>query len=219
MPDEPTLDEYVASEGTTDNPREGTVLDAPDDGHVHHEDTVHDYWHGDERIGYQDFPTYTLVPPGSFSIVLSSDDAVEAPHVDEPSLRPGVYLKGTATLGMRPPPPTAIDDTYLRFAAEAAVLAVAEVASDEAVVAIQQLHHSLSFGVRSRDRGVQDHVYNPHETPITYLEHDPRPGGLHGGYICVRRFGTPFDVHTRVPEPRLDLDDLRVPVPWTGGDC
>lgn len=219
MADHRTLDEYAAAEGTTDNPRGGTALDAPEDGHVHHGNTVHDYWHGDEEVANDTFPTYTLVPPGEFHLVLVADDAVQVPHVDGPApLTPGVYLKGTATVGTLPPTPVAIDDEYLRFAAEAAVLAVADVASDEDVVAIHQLHHSLTFAVRDQERRTQDHVFDPHHLPTTYLNHDPGPDGLHGGYISIRRFGTPYDVSTTVPEPRLDLEDLRVTIPWSGGD-
>jgi hypothetical protein len=207
-----TLDEFAAECGTTDDPREGIEVTPPDDGHVRREHELDPFWHGEREIFNGYHHGYSLVPPGRLHIILdASGDCVERGwKVDEP-LKRGVYLDGRADVGTMPPTPIEIDDIYLQFAAEAAILATqASVKQDDEVVAISGNSLSLSFAVRAHEKRLDERLIDLSDDPVVYP--DEKPNELHYGYVTVRRRGTPYEVYTQAEKPRLALDDLRTEV-------
>lgn len=208
MSDHKPLDAFAEECGVTDDAREGIELNPPDDGHVRRASTVDDYWHGLTEIHGSTHPAYSIVPPGSLAIILEPDEDVVTRGwgSDEP-LERGVYLRGKPNVGQTPPAPVEVDDAYLRFAAEAALLAVDDAAAeDDDVVAISKNNLSLSFGVRGMERGEQERLVEMSNDPVTYPEE--RPDELYYGFTTVRRFGTPKKIYTKAEVPRLDLEDL-----------
>ena len=208
MKNHKSLDEFAEECGVTDDAREGVELNPPDSGHVLRASSVDDYWRGLTEVSGSTHPAYSIVPAGSLVIVLDADEDVVTRGwgSDEP-LERGVYLEGRAEVGTKPPAPIEVDDDYLRFAAEAALLAVDDAAADnDEVVAIAKNHLSLSFAVRGMETGDQERLVEKSDDPTTYPRE--RPDELYYGFTTVRRFGTPYKAYTQVEAPRLDLDDL-----------
>lgn len=210
MTDDRSLDEFTEEHGTTDELSGGDLLDPPDDGHLRRENGIHDYWRGTAEHFGSTHPGYSIVPPGRVIIVLApGDDAVERGWGSDAPLERGVYLSGRGDIGSAPPAPVDVDDDHLRFAADAALLAVSDAADeDDEVVAISMDKLSLSFAVRGHPYDYQEYVIETTDEPITYP--DERPDELYHGFVRVRRFGTPYKAYTKAEVPRLALEDLNV---------
>lgn len=204
------LDNFADEHGTTDDIRDDVVLDPPEDGHLRRVNEIHDYWRGLERLGDGYYNAQSMVPPGEFSIVVDVDAVERGWGSDEP-LEPGVWLSGKADVGtLKPPTPVNIDDRYLRFAAEACVIAARELVDDRVVALSTSLHETLTVKVPNEEPGYQEYLLGE---------------GVHGGippedgaetkhgFFSVRKMGTPAKIYTHAEVPRLTFDDLRVDVP------
>lgn len=203
------LSEFAQEHGTADDIRDDVVLDPPEDGHLRRVNTIHDFWHGLERIGSY-YNAQSLVPPGQFSIVVDTDAAERGWGSEEP-LEPGVWLSGKADVGsLKPPTPIEIDDRYLRFAAEACVIAARELVDDRIVALSTSLHETLTVKVPSEEPGYQEYLFGEeHNGGIP-----PEDGAeTQYGFFSVRKMGTPADIYTQAEVPRLTFDDLRVDIP------
>jgi len=206
-----TLDEFADEHGTTDDAREDVELNPPNDGHLRREHEIHDYWAGTAEWNGKSHPAYSIVPPGQFAVVFTTDSVRNGWSDDPPE--PGVYLGGKADVGSTwPPHPVAVDDSYLEFAAGAAIRAVADLADpDDRVVAISVKHLDVTFGVCGQDWAKQEDAFTAGDSPVIYPKEKPEE--VHYGFYGVRRFGTPFEIYSKVKAPRLELDDIRVDIP------
>lgn len=208
MTDHKPLDAFATECGTTDDVRADIELNPPEDGHIRRVSRIHDYWWGEAEVFGSTNPGYSIVPPGSLRIVLEPDaDAVTRGWGSDDPLERGVYLDGRAEIGKTPPSPVEVDDDYLRFAADAALMAV-DAAADpgDEVVAVSKNHLSLSFAVRGMDHGEQEYLVKESDAPVTYPP--ARPDELYYGFVAVRRFGTPYTIYTHAEVPRLGLEEL-----------
>ncbi|APX98622.1 hypothetical protein SAMN05421809_3653 [Natronorubrum daqingense] len=207
------LETFAAEHGTTDDIRDGIELNPPEDGHLRRVNDIHDYWRGLEARADGYYNSQSMVPPGSFTVVLNpSEPHVEFGWPNESRLKAGVWLSGKDGIAsVKPPVPVAIDDDHLRFAAEACLLAAKQIVPKEDVVAIRtSQHETLSVGVTSEAYDYQEELFNGGG----FGGMPPREGAdTRHGFFHIRKMGTPFNVYTHAEAPRLGLEELRVDIP------
>ncbi|PCR88621.1 hypothetical protein [Natrinema ejinorense] len=210
MSQQANLGEYADEYGTTDNIREGVELNPPEDGHLRRVNRIHDYWHGLESFADGCYNSQSLVPPGKFSIVIDPE-TVERGWPSEHDLESGVWLSAREEIGsVKPPTPIAVDDRYLKFAAEACIMAAREVVDERVVGLTTSLHETLSIGVGGEDYDYQEQVFDGGSIAGMPPEGDAE---TRCGFFRIRKMGTPFEVYTDAEVPRLSLEELRVDIP------